>query len=288
MLSIAAGLVLGLLVGSFLNVVIYRVPVMLEREWAQQCAELAAAGRSEPADAPDAPPRFNLLTPASTCPGCKTRIAPWHNIPVLSWLLLRGRCANCAAPIPARYPLVELFTGVLSALALWHFGLTVAGAAALFFLWMLIALTFIDLDHQLLPDNMTYPLLWAGLALATLEPDAIPVPDLASAVLGAIAGYLCLWSVYWAFRLATGKEGMGYGDFKLLAAIGAWTGIQQLPTVILLSAVAGAAIGITLVFALGRDRHVPIPFGPYLAMAGIVTYVWGEQLQSAWLSAVAL
>jgi len=286
MLGIAGGFVLGLLVGSFLNVVIYRLPVMLEREWRQQARELLAAEADTPVSDESAPDKvFNLLTPRSRCTACHTQIRAWQNIPVISWLLLRGKCAACGAPISPRYPVIELLTGLLSALMIWHFGADPAGAAALFLLWSLIALTVIDIDHQLLPDAVTYILLWAGLLLSIVAPTlGLPLPDLTSSVIGAAAGYLSLWSIYWLFRLATGKEGMGYGDFKLLAALGAWVGYQQLPVVILLSAAVGAVVGIGMIALLGRDRQIPIPFGPYLAGAGLITFLWGEQLVAAYLS----
>lgn len=286
MLGIAGAFVLGLLVGSFLNVVIYRLPVMLERDWRQQAREMLAGEVDTPVSSePDPEPVFNLLTPRSRCPACRTPIRAWQNVPVLSWLLLRGKCAACDAPISARYPLIELLTGLLSALMVWHFGAGAAGAVALFFLWSLIALTVIDIDHQLLPDAVTYILLWAGLLLsATGQAYGLPLPDLTSSVIGAAAGYLILWGIYWLFKLATGKEGMGYGDFKLLAALGAWLGYQQLPVVILMSAAVGAIVGIGMIVVLGRDRQIPIPFGPYLAGAGLITFLWGESLVAAYLS----
>jgi leader peptidase (prepilin peptidase)/N-methyltransferase len=289
MLEIAGGLVIGLLVGSFLNVVIYRLPIMLERQWRADCQELLTAPTAGVAAEADAPEPFNLLVPRSACPGCGTQITALQNIPVISWVFLRGRCAACRQPIPARYPAIELLTGVLSALVIWHFGWGPAGWVVLPFVWALIALTFIDLDHQLLPDDITYPLLWAGLGLSALNgmqwlPVALPLPELSASVLGAIAGYLSLWTVYQLFRLVTGKEGMGYGDFKLLAALGAWLGYSMLPLVIMLSAVVGAVAGIAMIISLGRDRQIPIPFGPYLAGAGCVAMLWGEALIDAYLS----
>ncbi len=280
MLGIAIGTLLGLLVGSFLNVVIYRLPVMMERDWRAQAREmLGESPGEEPAEA-----AFNLLTPRSRCQSCGTQISAWQNIPVISWLLLRGKCAACAAPISPRYPVIELCTGLLSALAIWHFGLTPTGGAALLFTWALIALTVIDFDHQLLPDSITYPLLWGGLLLSAAGPAyGVAAPELQSAVFGAVAGYLTLWSVYWLFKLATGKEGMGYGDFKLLAALGAWTGYQLLPVIVILSAVVGSVVGIGMIVALGRDKQVPIPFGPYLAGAGFITLLWGQDIVAAYL-----
>jgi leader peptidase (prepilin peptidase)/N-methyltransferase len=289
--EITAGLILGLLVGSFLNVVIYRLPVMMERRWRREWQEVAAAEKASPGTPPPKlvpEPRFDLMAPRSACPACSAQITAWQNIPVVSWLLLRGRCAACAAPIAARYPLIELLTGLLSAVVIWQLGWGPGGWAGLAFLWALIALTFIDFDHQLLPDDITYPLLWAGLGLSatatvTSFSATLPVPDLPSAVIGAILGYLSLWLVYWLFKLVTGKEGMGYGDFKLLAALGAWTGYQMLPLIIMISATLGAVVGICMIIMLGRDRQIPLPFGPYLAGAGFVALLWGEPLVQAYL-----
>lgn len=274
---------LGLLAGSFLNVVVYRLPIMLQREWATQCAEL----REEPAPE-HTPSRFNLLVPGSACPACGTPIRPWHNIPVISWLMLRGRCAACGTAISTRYPIVEATTAVFSLAVIWQFGATPQGAAALLFTWTLIVASLIDFDTTLLPDNLTLPLMWAGLLLALTAGGAGVFADLPSAVMGAAAGYLILWGVYWAFKLVTGKEGMGYGDFKLLAAIGAWLGWQMLPQVILLSALVGAAVGIALIAFRGRDRDTAIPFGPYLAAAGWIALVWGEDINHLYLGAAGL
>jgi leader peptidase (prepilin peptidase)/N-methyltransferase len=284
MLSIAGGILLGLLIGSFLNVVIYRLPVMLERGWREQCQELLAAG--DASVAAESPEVFNLLQPRSRCPGCGAPVRAWQNIPILSWLLLRGRCAGCQKPISARYPLIELLTGLLSGLLVWRFGVTPEALAAMVLVWSLIALTVIDLDHQLLPDSITLPLLWAGLLVSLFQPvnSSLPFADLRSGVIGAMAGYISLWSVYWLFRLLTGKEGMGYGDFKLLAALGAWLGWQMLPLIILLSALSGALIGIAMIVLLGRDRQVPIPFGPFLAVAGLIALLWGSQINTAYLN----
>ncbi len=267
----AAG-VLGLLVGSFLNVVIHRLPQMMERDWQSQCAELR--GEEIPAGAP-----LTLATPRSRCPHCSHPIKAIENVPVLSWLLLRGRCSACGTTIPIRYPLVELASGLLSAYAAWHFGFGLAAAGAIAFIWAMIALTGIDFDTQLLPDSITLPLLWLGLLLNLFG----TYTSLASAVIGAMAGYLALWSVYWAFKLATGKEGMGFGDFKLLAAIGAWLGWQALPLTILLSSFVGAAVGILLIVAARHGRNVPIPFGPYLAAAGLIALFWGKPLTQSYL-----
>ena len=267
--------VLGLLVGSFLNVVIHRLPRMMERTWREQCAELAgSAGESV-----GIVEKYNLVVPRSGCPSCGANITALQNIPVLSYLWLRGRCANCKVRISARYPLVELVTSALCGGLAWHYGFGLAGLAAIVFVWGLIALTFIDFDTQLLPDSITLPMLWLGLLL-NISGTFI---DLQSAVIGAVAGYLILWTVYWLFKLATGKEGMGYGDFKLLAAIGAWLGWQMLPLVILVSAGVGAVIGAGLIILARHGRNVPIPFGPYLAMAGLVALLWGPALMRLYL-----
>ena len=262
----------GLFVGSFLNVVIHRLPKMMEREWEAQAAEL----RGEPTPAPE---RFNLATPRSRCPHCGHLISAFENIPVVSYLILRGKCSHCSAPISRRYPTVEMLSAVLSGYAAWHFGFGLAALGALIFIWAMIALAFIDLDTQLLPDNLTLPLIWIGLAFNL----GSTYTELSSAVIGAMAGYLALWSVYWLFKIATGKEGMGYGDFKLLAAIGAWLGWQVLPLTILLSSLVGAVIGIILIAFARHGRSVPIPFGPYLAVAGVIALFWGESITSAYL-----
>lgn len=266
-LAIATALVFGLMIGSFLNVVIYRLPKMMETEWEAQAAELRG-------EDPPAAERFNLLVPRSRCPSCGHQLGALENLPLLSWLLQRGRCKACGAAIPARYPVVELATGLLSAVAIWRFGATLAGLGALLLSFTLIALTFIDLDTQLLPDSMTMPLLWLGL-LFNLWGVYVPLSE---AVIGAMAGYLSLWSVYWLFRLATGKEGMGYGDFKLLAALGAWFGWTALPAIILLASVVGSAVGISLILFASHKREVPIPFGPYLAGAGLLALYFGAPL----------
>jgi leader peptidase (prepilin peptidase)/N-methyltransferase len=270
--AIAAAGVLGLLVGSFLNVVIHRLPRMLERGWRAQCAELAG-------QVPAEEPAYNLVVPRSACPGCGHRISAVENIPVVSWLALRGKCRACGAAIPARYPIVELLGAALAMVAVWHFGPTPQGLAACGFLWTLLALTFIDADTQLLPDDLTLPLLWAGL-LVNLFGLFVP---LAEAVVGAIAGYLALWTVYWLFKLIRGKEGMGYGDFKLLAALGAWLGWTVLPAIVLLSSVTGAVIGIALMVVHRRDGGTPLPFGPYLAIAGAIALFVGEPLVQLYL-----
>jgi leader peptidase (prepilin peptidase)/N-methyltransferase len=282
----------GLVVGSFLNVVIYRLPIILEREWRAQAAELTAAREGDAAIATTTPisaeslPAFTLSIPRSACPMCKAPIKSWQNIPLVSWLALRGRCAACKAPISIRYPLVELATGILSAWAAWHFGFGAAAACAVVVTWALIALTGIDIDHQLLPDSITLPLLWAGLLAAVVigHADAISLPvSPRDAIIGAAAGYLSLWLVYHAFRLITGKEGMGYGDFKLFAALGAWMGWKLLPLIILLSAATGAVLGLCMIALRGRDRAAPMPFGPYLAAAGWLAMLYGEPLMNGYL-----
>ena len=271
---ITAVALLGATVGSFLNVVVHRLPIMMERQWRQQCAELEHAEAPEQIQEP-----FNLAKPDSRCPHCGHKIRAWENIPVLSYLFLKARCAGCGAKISPRYPIIETVTALLSGLAAWHFGLAWETAGALLLTWGLIPLTMIDIDHQLLPDSITLPFLWLGLGLNLFG----LYTDLSAAVIGAIAGYLSLWSVYWGFKLLTGKEGMGYGDFKLLALLGAWMGWQQLPAIILLSSVVGAAIGIGMVLMRGRDHTIPIPFGPYLAIAGLIVFYWGDDITGACL-----
>ena len=278
---VALGLVVGLMVGSFLNVVIHRLPIMLERQWREQCAELQAPDAVRAVVAP-----YNLVVPRSACPICHAPIRAWHNIPILSWLLLRGRCADCHARISVRYPLIELLCGALSAAVMWKFGFGWPALAALVVTWFLIALTGIDLDHQLLPDSLTLPLLWGGL-LASLgwngfTPASLPVSP-ADAIMGAAAGYMSLWAVYHLFRLCTGKDGMGYGDFKLLAALGAWLGWRMLLPIVLCSAAVGAVVGITLIATGRRGRGVPLPFGPFLAAAGWLAMMQGPELVSAYL-----
>ena len=274
-LAAIAGL-LGLCVGSFLNVVIHRLPKMMEQEWQAQCAEL----RGEPASTAA---NLSLAKPRSRCPDCGHQITSMENIPVLSYLLLKGKCAGCGTSISARYPIIEVFTAVLSAYAAWHFGPKLQTVGALLLLWFLIALAAIDFDTQLLPDAITLPLLWLGLVFNLMD----TYVDLPAAVVGAMAGYLALWTVFWLFKLATGKEGMGYGDFKLLAALGAWLGWQMLPTIILLSSVVGAVVGITLIVVARRGRNIPIPFGPYLAAAGGIALFWGPQLTRNYLGLIA-
>ncbi len=271
-----ACLVLGLVVGSFLNVIIHRLPKMMERNWQTQCAELTGQTAEEV-------PRYNLLVPRSACPHCSHTISAVENIPVLSYLILHGKCKGCGTAISPRYPVVEMLSGILCAYAAWHFGFGLPGFAAIVFVWALIALTFIDFDTQLLPDDITLPLLWLGL-LFNLNGTFTSLPN---AVIGAVVGYLVLWSVYWAFKLATGKEGMGFGDFKLLAAIGAWLGWTMLPLVIMLSSVVGASVGIALILSAKHGRNIPIPFGPYLAGGGLIALFWGQTLTQNYLQLLA-
>jgi leader peptidase (prepilin peptidase)/N-methyltransferase len=279
---------IGLLVGSFLNVVIYRLPMILEREWRSQAAAVLITGSASAEDGTPAAPLepFTLSTPRSACPKCKAPISALQNIPVISWLVLRGRCASCKAKISARYPLVELATGMLSAWVAWHFGFGASAACALLVTWALIALTGIDIDHQLLPDNITLPLMWTGLvaavALGPLAGAVLPV-SAKDAIIGAAAGYTSLWLVFHAFKLVTGKEGMGYGDFKLFAALGAWLGWKLLPLIIILSAATGAVLGILMIALQGRDRRAPMPFGPYLAAAGWLAMMYGDSLLEGYL-----
>ena len=279
--------VLGLLIGSFLNVVIYRLPIILEREWQAQAAELLPDTDPDSSSTTHVPPaRFTLSVPRSACPSCKAPITAWQNIPVFSWLFLRGRCAVCRHRISPRYPMVELTTALLSAWVAWHFGLGAPAACALILTWSLIALTAIDIDHQLLPDRITLPLMWLGLLASVIQGPAqqlqLPVSP-ADSIIGASAGYLSLWLVYQVFKLMTGKEGMGYGDFKLYAALGAWLGWKLLPLIILLSAATGALLGILMIVARGRDRAAPMPFGPYLAAAGWLAMMYGGPLMDGYL-----
>lgn len=264
----------ALCIGSFLNVVIHRLPKMMEREWREQCADIQ--GQEPVVDGP----RLTLSSPRSHCPHCGHQITAMENIPLISYLLiLRGKCSACGVGISTRYPLIEALTGLISAYAAWHFGPTIELAGALILIWALIALAAIDIDTQLLPDAITLPILWIGLAFNLW----LTFTDLPSAVVGAMAGYLSLWSVFWLFKIATGKEGMGYGDFKLLAALGAWLGWQMLPVIILLSSVVGAIVGIGLIFLSRHGRNVPIPFGPYLAVAGAIALFWGKTLTNTYL-----
>jgi leader peptidase (prepilin peptidase)/N-methyltransferase len=269
--AIVAG-VFGLLIGSFLNVVIHRIPKMMQRE----SDNYVASESGQPLPHED---RYNLVVPRSACPQCGHQITALQNIPVVSYLALGGKCSACKTPISARYPIIELLSGLLSAFLIWHFGSGLLGLSTLLFTYLLIALTFIDADTQLLPDDLTLSLLWLGLLL-NLNATFVPLHE---AVIGAAAGYLTLWSIYWLFKLLTGKEGMGYGDFKLLAALGAWLGWKMLPVIILLSSLVGAVVGIALIVLAKRGRDIPIPFGPYLAAAGMIALVYGKSLAETYL-----
>ena len=273
-----AGL-LGLVVGSFLNVVIHRLPKMMDAEWRSQCAEVL---EGIPPPAPPEP--YNLAVPRSRCPDCGHQITTLENVPVFSYLALKGKCSECGRRIPLRYPLVELLTGLLSVMVVWRFGMSIPAGGALLLTWALVALSFIDFDTQLLPDSITLPFLWLGLAFNL----AGTYTTIQASVVGAIAGYLTLWSVYHLFRLLTGKEGMGYGDFKLLALFGAWLGWSAVPLIVLLSSFVGAIIGVGMIALRGHDRNIPIPFGPYLAMAGWIALMWGNQLMDAYLGVSGL
>ncbi|MEN8175343.1 MAG: A24 family peptidase [Pseudomonadota bacterium] len=271
--AVATALLTGLIVGSFLNVVIHRLPRILEREWRDECEQLMAKA------SPSAEPRLTLSTPGSHCPACKAPVKPWQNIPVISYLLLRGRCASCGTPIPKRYPLVELTSGALTAFCLWWFGVAPVAIAAAALTWALIALAVIDIDHQILPDRITMPLIWVGLLLSLTG----WFTDSTSAIIGAAGGYLLLWLVFQGFRLATGKEGMGFGDFKLLAVFGAWLGWQMLPLITLAASIAGALVGVILIATGRRSGAQPIPFGPFLAGAGWVALFWGADINRWYL-----
>lgn len=280
-LFVVVSFAVALLIGSFLNVVIYRLPIMMQREWRKQAEEIVA----EPAE--ELPPeQFNLVAPRSRCPACKHQITALQNIPVISWLALGGKCANCKHPISRRYPLIELFTAVLTALVAWRFGFGVEAAAGILLTWTLIAISMIDIDHQIIPDSMSLPLLWIGLFLALFQPMSgaqMLFIEPKEAIVGALAGYLSLWSIYHLFRMLTGKEGMGYGDFKLLAALGAWLGYQMLPLIIMLSAVVGTVVGIAMIVIGRHDRNKPIPFGPYLAAAGWIAMMYGPMIVNRYL-----
>lgn len=280
--------VLGLFIGSFLNVVVYRLPLMMERSWKQECREflkLDIEPEAESAETKQAPPeKFNLMVPRSACPSCGSMISAWQNIPVISWLLLRGKCGNCKHPISVEYPLVELLTAILSAAVAMKFGASIELVLALFFTWALISLAMIDFHTTLLPDSITLPLLWAGL-LISLVPVFVAAPD---AIVGAAAGYMILWIVFQTFKLVTGKEGMGFGDFKLLAALGAWLGWAMLPLIILLSSLTGAIIGIMIMVLFKHQRSQPIAFGPYLAIAGWIALMWGNEIVSMYTGQMGL
>ncbi len=278
LLVFSIGLIFGLLVGSFLNVVIHRVPIMLERDWNWQARQILEMDT----EASDPPAAFNLITPNSHCPNCDRPIKPWENIPIFSYLFLGGKCAGCKTSISLRYPLIELLTGILTGLVVLKFGLNYTSLALCVFTWALVALAMIDYDTKLLPDDITLPLLWLGLIVNSFGL-VIPFQE---AFWGAVAGYLSLWIVYQLFRLVTGKEGMGFGDFKLLAALGAWMGWQMLPLIVILSSLAGAVLGGSLI-AFGRDRSNPIPFGPYLAIAGWIALMWGDEITSTYLQFAA-
>lgn len=270
---------LGLVIGSFLNVVVFRLPKMMERDWRDQCAEIVAG------EVPcEERPTYNLVVPRSRCPSCGHQITALENVPVLSYVVLGGKCSECGWRIPLRYPLVELLTAALSVAVVWRFGFGIQAAAALLLTWACIALSLIDLDTQLLPDSITLPALWLGLLLNTRGTFA----PLEAGVIGAVAGYLALWSVYHVFRIVTGKEGMGYGDFKLLAMFGAWLGWASLPLIILLSSLVGAVVGVAMIALRGHDRNIPIPFGPYLAVAGWIALMWGNQIVHAYLGVTGL
>ena len=282
MLFVGVVFAFSLVIGSFLNVVIHRLPIMMERDWREQCEELA---RTPPEyELPEG--RFDLVVPRSRCPACGNQIKAWQNIPVFSYLVLGGKCAKCGESISARYPLVELFTGVLAATCAWRFGVGWEALMAIVMTLALIPIALIDGETQLIPDSIVLPLMWVGLAMSLFFPMPgaqtlfISPPD---AIVGAMAGYLSLWTVYQLFKLVTGKEGMGYGDFKLLAALGAWLGWQQLPLIILMSAVVGAVVGIGLMVFRRHERSVPIPFGPYLAAAGWIAMLWGDAIATTYL-----
>ncbi len=270
-----------LLIGSFLNVVIYRLPVMMQHDWREQCKELLG---SPDAELPEG--RFDLVVPRSRCRACGNPITALQNIPVLSYLALGGKCAQCKTPISPRYPLVEASTAMLAAIVAWHFGFGWEALMGVLLTLFLVPITMIDFDHQLIPDSIVLPLLWIGLGMSLFSPllgsETLFISS-GDAIIGAIAGYLSLWCVYQLFKLVTGKEGMGYGDFKLLAALGAWLGWQALPMIILMSAIVGAVVGLALIVFRGRDRQIPMPFGPYLAAAGWITMLWGEQIWNLYL-----
>lgn len=272
----------GLLVGSFLNVVIFRTPQIMEQEFRAECCDFLAIKDKKVQGISNE--RITLSTPNSTCPSCKKSIKPWHNIPVISYLLLRGKCAHCGTHISIRYPMVEMATGLLSVFTIYLLGFNNSGLVALVLLWSLISLTMIDIDTQLLPDSITLPLIWLGLIANSFG----LYTDLFDSLWGAVFGYLSLWSVFWLFKLITGKEGMGYGDFKLLAALGAWMGWQFLPLIILLSSFVGAVIGIAGIIILGRNKNIPIPFGPYLAIAGWIAFIWGDNIVDYYFQFIGL
>ncbi|MBL6985483.1 MAG: prepilin peptidase [Methylobacter sp.] len=278
--SLLAGII-GLLVGSFLNVVIYRLPIMMQQGWRKECTEYLQLNPETP-QIEEEP--FNLIFPLSRCPKCNTPIKPYQNIPVVSYLFLKGKCAKCSGHISMRYPIIEAFTAITSIIVAWHFGYTSQAAFALLLTWSLIALIFIDIDHQLLPDSITLPMLWLGMCLSLFN----VYTDTHASIIGAVAGYIALWTIFHLFKLATGKEGMGYGDFKLLALFGAWLGWQVLPIIILLSSLVGAVIGLGMIIFVKHDHNVPIPFGPYLAAAGWIALLWGNDLNQLYLTTAGL
>ena len=282
-MEITIALTLGLLIGSFLNVVIYRLPQTLFADWRNQCREFIAQEKGEEVET-DKQEVFNIAVPRSHCPSCKAPVHAWQNIPLLSYALLRGKCASCKIHISLRYPIIELITGLLTAFIAYQYGLTTTGLLVAIFTWSLLVLTMVDVDHQLLPDNITIPLVWLGLLANAFG----LFTDLNTALFGAVFGYLSLWSVYWLFKLITGKEGMGFGDFKLLAALGAWVGWEMLPAIIILSSMVGAIIGIGGILIYGKDKNKPIPFGPYLAIAGWIAFFWGEKLNQTYLQTMGM
>lgn len=271
LVTVLAG-IFGLLIGSFLNVVIHRIPKMMQRE----SDNYVAAESNQALPHTD---KYNIVVPRSACPQCAHQISALENIPIISYIAIGGKCRQCKTPISIRYPVVEGLTGLLSAFLIWHFGSGIVGLSSTVFLWFLIAMTCIDIDTQLLPDDLTLPLLWCGL-LVNIQGHFV---SLDNAVLGAVVGYLSLWSVYWLFKLVTGKEGMGYGDFKLLAALGAWMGWSMLPLIILLSSIVGAVVGIGMIVFGKMHKGNPIPFGPYLAGAGLIALIWGQSITNQYL-----
>lgn len=274
MLFTIAAVIFGMVFGSFINVVIYRLPIMLEQQWRSQCRELLDEDSASSTEAGEEPVSFNLMSPPSSCTSCETPIKPWHNIPVIGWLMLRGRCAACGAPISMQYPLVEAIGGIMAGIVAYILGPGVEAIAAMAFSWALLTLSVIDLREQLLPDLITIPLMWVGLLLSLFG----VFVEVHSALIGAISGYMSLWLIYWIFRLATGKEGLGYGDFKIFAALGAWMGWQALPVIIVMSSVVGAVLGLTLLSTGLQKRGQRMPFGPFLATAGWITLLWSDQI----------
>lgn len=278
--------ILGLIVGSFLNVVILRLPKMMERNWRSDCCDLLDIKPSSQVSSDVVPPTFNLVFPGSHCPKCGHKVQPWENIPVVSYLFLRGKCSSCSNGISLRYPLIELITGIVSGLLIYHFGPSLQGFFSLILFWSLITLTMIDIDTKYLPDDITLPLMWLGLLVNACG--VFPDITVVDSIYGAAAGYLSLWSVFWLFKLITKKEGMGYGDFKLLAALGAWMGWQSLPLIIILSSLVGTVIGVAGIIIQGRDKNIPIPFGPYLAIAGAIAFLWGDHITQFYLQFAGL